>query len=53
MLYYDGSDMSEGTDCTKSNRRKEYMICHYWFFNHGFKLQDSVFFSIWVFFPNH
>ena len=18
------------------------MICHYWFFNHGFKLQDSV-----------
>ena len=21
---------------------KECMICHYWFFNHGFKFQDSV-----------
>ena len=42
MLYYDGIDISEGTDLHKSNNSKECMICHYWFFNHGFKFQDSV-----------
>ena len=25
-----------------SNNSKKCMICHYWFFNHGFKFQDSV-----------
>ena len=29
-------------DLTKSNKSKECMIYRYWFFNHGFKLQDSV-----------
>ena len=29
--------MSEGIDPCKSNKRKECMIFHYWFFNHGFK----------------
>ena len=29
-------------DLTKSKRSKECMICHYWFFNHDFKFQDSV-----------
>ena len=42
MLYYDKIDISEGTDPTKSNRSKEQMIWHYWYFNHGFKFQDSV-----------
>ena len=42
MLYYDRNDISEGTDLTKSNNSKEFMICHYWFFNHGLKFQDSV-----------
>ena len=42
MLYYDQIDISEGTDPSKSNKSKEYMICHYWFFNRGFKLYDSV-----------
>ena len=42
MLYYERIDISEGTDPTKSNNSKECMICHYWFFNHGFKFQDSV-----------
>ena len=28
-------------DHTKSNRSKECIIFHYWFFNHGFKVQDS------------
>ena len=41
MLYYDRTDISEGTDHNKSNRSKEYVICYY-FFNHGFKFQESV-----------
>ena len=41
MLYYDRIDIREGIDLTKNNRSKECMICHYWFFNHGFKFQDS------------
>ena len=42
MLYYHRIDTNEGIDPTKSNRSKECMICHYWFFNHGFKFRDSV-----------
>ena len=34
--------MSEGTDLTKRNNSKECMICHYWFFNHGFKFLHSL-----------
>ena len=36
MLYYDR------TDPTKSNNSRECMVCHYFFFNHGFKFQDCV-----------
>ena len=43
MLYYERTDASKGTDLTKSNSSKECMICHYWFFNHGFKFQDFVY----------
>ena len=42
MLYYERIDMSEGIGLTKSNNSKECLICYYWFFNHGFKFQDSV-----------
>ena len=42
MLYYERIYISEEIDPTKHNRSKECMICHYWFFNHGFKFQDSV-----------
>ena len=42
MLYYDRIDINEEIDLAKSNRSKECMICHYWFFNYGFKFQDSV-----------
>ena len=42
MLYYDRIYISVGIDLAKSNRSKECMICHYWFFNHRFKFQDSV-----------
>ena len=40
---YDRIDISEGIDPTNGNRSKECMICHYWFFNHGFKFQDFVY----------
>ena len=42
MLYYNRVDIGEGIDPTKSNRRKECVICNCWFLNHGFKFQDSV-----------
>ena len=42
MLYYERIDISKGIDPTKSNKSKRCMICHYWFFNHGSKFQDSV-----------
>ena len=42
MLYYNGIDISEGIDLTKSSGSKEFMVCQYWFINHGFKYQHSV-----------
>ena len=42
MLYYERIDISKGIVLAKGNNSKECMICHYWFFNHGFKFQDSV-----------
>ena len=42
MLYYDRIGISEVTDLAKSKNRKECIICHYFFFNHGFDFQDSV-----------
>ena len=41
-MYYNRIDLSEEIDVVKSNSSKEYIICRYWFFNHGFKFQDSV-----------
>ena len=38
MLYYDRIHISEGTNVAKSNSSKECMVCHYCFFNHGFKI---------------
>ena len=42
MLYYKRIDIGEEIDPTKSNKSKECMFRRYWFFNHGFKSQDSV-----------
>ena len=42
MLYYDRTDISKGTEPTKSNKSRECMICPYWFFSYGFKFQDYV-----------
>ena len=41
-MNYDRIDIGEGLDLAKSNSSKECMICHYWLFNHGFEIQDSV-----------
>ena len=32
MLYYDKIKVPEGTDISKSNKSKECMICHHWYF---------------------
>ena len=42
MLYYDRIHISERIDVVKINSSKECIVCHYWFFNHVFKFQDSV-----------
>ena len=42
MLHYDRIYISEGIDPTKSNKSRKCMICHYWFFSHGFKFQDHL-----------
>ena len=41
-MYYDRINISEGIDPIKSNRSKECIIWHYYFFNHGFKFHDFV-----------
>ena len=43
MLYYERIDLSEGIHVAKSNSSKECIVCHYWFFSHGFKFQNSVY----------
>ena len=42
MLYYNKIDLTEGINPVKSNNSKESIVCHYWFFNHGFKFQNYV-----------
>ena len=43
MLYYDRTDVSEGTDVNKTSASKESDICHYWFFlSYSFKFQPNV-----------
>ena len=32
MLEYDKIDISEGIDVDMSNKSKESMLCHYWYF---------------------
>ena len=32
MLKYDRTDISEGIDVDKTDRSKECMFCHYWYF---------------------
>ena len=32
MLQYERTDLSDGIDLNKSDKLKECMICHYWYF---------------------
>ena len=32
MIQYERIDISEGIDINKSNKSKECMLCHYWYF---------------------
>ena len=43
MLQYEKIDASEGIDINKSNKSKEYMISHYWYFKDiGYKFEPHV-----------
>ena len=40
MLQYERIDASEGIDIDKSDKSKELMICHYWYFKDiGYKYE--------------
>ena len=43
MLYYKRIDINKRINLGKSNRSKECMICHYWFFDNALKFQDFVY----------
>ena len=41
MLQYERIDVSEGIDINKSNKSKECILCHYWYFKDiGFMILD-------------
>ena len=42
MLYYKRIDISKGVYPAESNNSNKCMICHYWFFSHGFQFQYSI-----------
>ena len=43
MLYFDRTEVSEGTDVNKTSASKECDICHYWYFlNYSFTFQPNV-----------
>ena len=42
MTQYERIDTSEKTDFNKTASSKECMVCHYWYFDAGFKYQSHV-----------
>ena len=43
MLQYERIDVSEGIDLNKSDKSKESIICHYWYFiDIGYKFEPHV-----------
>ena len=43
MIQYETIDISEGIDIIKSNKSKECMVCHYWYFKDiGYKYEQYV-----------
>ena len=44
MTYYNNIGLTEESDhLTKCKNSRECIVCHHWYFNHGFKFQKSVF----------
>ena len=44
MIQYKRIDVSEGIDLNKSDKSKECMVCHYWYFKDiGYKYERYVF----------
>ena len=43
MLEYDRIDISEGIDIDKTNKSKECMLCHYWYFYIRTLVMDHIF----------
>ena len=43
MLEYDRIDISEGIDLNKTNKSKESMLCHYWYFYIKILVMDHIF----------
>ena len=41
-MHHHRIDLNKGIDPVESNNSKECILCHYWFFNHGFKFQSFV-----------
>ena len=43
MLYYDKTNVSEGTQVNNTSKTRECDICHYWYFlDKGFKFQRGI-----------
>ena len=42
MLYYDRIGLGEEIDLTKSKNSKELIVCHYCYFNHELKFQNTI-----------
>ena len=42
MLYYNRINLNEGIGVAKRNNSKKCIVFHYWYFNHGYKFQNSV-----------
>ena len=43
MIQFERVDVSEGIDINKSNKSKEYMFCHYWYFKDiGYEYEQYV-----------
>ena len=42
MIQLDRIEVSKGTDLDKTDKSKEYKICHYKYFDNGFKSDSKI-----------
>ena len=43
MIEYERTDILEGIDVDKTNKSKECMLCHYWYFLNKILVTDHIF----------